>query len=409
MFTVPVTEMSGPGPRPSGRFDFRTRTIDDVGPVDEVDFTATFLAGVPGLLAERGELATRAFRAGGLPAFTVAVDDVAHTWQLDADGRLEVVEGDTGAGPRADLPADWFHDIVLDQRTSVALMVAALPVMARGRIEHLIRWEKTLRALVDGRPAHQPGTIDFVDAAGDPLDLDRSFTLDDDPAELFHFLAQAGFLVIRDVVGADDRVALGREMDSWFAAMSPGDDRSWYAQVGDAQECVRVTNLRRDELEFPFEDRLGPVAALAGSGHRYGGSDLLRKPVGVTEGLSDLPWHRDCELGMHAYRCASLTVGLSITASGADNGQLGMIAGSHRVNVGLLDVDRVDLPKVFLSTEPGDVSVHLSCTLHCATPPQHEERRVTYSSFRLPGDTDELDRKIKAVRDQAGRDTYAPS
>ncbi len=404
-----MAEMSGTRLRASGRFDFRTRTADDVGPIDRADFAATFMAGVPELLADRGELATRAFRASGLPAFTIAVDDVVHTWFVDADNRLAVVEGDTGDGPRADLPADWFADIVLDQRSSVALMVAALPVMARGRIEHLIRWEKTLRALVDGRPPYQAGTVDFLRPDGGPLDLDRSFSLGDDPDEVAHFLAEAGFLVVRDVVGADDRAALSREMDSWFAAMTPGDERSWYAQVGDTRECVRVTNLRRDELEFPFEERLAPIAAIAASGHRYGGSDLLRKPVGVTEGLSDLPWHRDCELGMHAYRCASLTVGLSITASGADNGQLGVIAGSHRVNVGLLDVERIDLPKVFLSTEPGDVTVHLSCTLHCATPPRHAERRVTYSSFRLPGDTDELDRRIKAVRDQAGRDTYAPS
>ena len=392
-----------------GAFDFRTRTADDIATADPDVFAATFLTEVPALLDTRGDLAGRALRAGGLSAFTTAIGDVVATWRRDPDGRLEVIEGDTGDGPRADLPADWFADIVMDQRSAVALMVAALPVMARGRIEHLIRWEKALRALVDGRPAYEPGNVTFVDRQGAPLDLGRSFSRDDDPAELRHFLAEAGFLVIRDVVGADDRDALGREMDAWFAAMSPDDERSWYARVGEVQECVRVTNLRRDELDFPFEDRLAPVAELAGSGHAYGGSDLLRKPVGVTEGLSDLPWHRDCELGMHAYRCASLTVGLSLTPSGADNGQLGAIAGSHRVNVGLLDVDRVDLPQVFLSTEPGDVTVHLSCTLHCATPPRHAERRVTYSSFRLPGDTDDLDRKIKAVRDQAGRDTYAPA
>lgn len=56
---------------------------------------------------------------------------------------------------------------------------------------------------------------------------------------------------------------------------------------------------------------------------------------------------------------------------------------------------------MFLATEPGDVTVHVSCVLHCATPPQRSERRVTHSTFRLPGNTEDLDRKIKAVRDQA--------
>lgn len=386
-------------------FDLRTRSIDDVTPIDGAGFAAL----VPSLLAERGDLAAAAFRSSKLPSFTVAVGDDVRTWRLDAGGALEIVEGDAGDGPRADLPAEWYSDIVNDQRSSVALMVAALPVMARGRIEHLIRWEKALRALVDGRPAYEPGAVGFVDAAGDPLDLHRSFDVGHDPAEFAHFLGQAGYLVVRGVFGPDELRELDREMDSRFAAMSPDDDRAWYARTGDRNECVRVTNLRPDELDFPFAERLTPLLGPVTSERRYRGSDLLRKPVGVTEGISDLPWHRDCELGMHSYRCASVTCGVSVTASGADNGQLGVIAGSHRVNVGLLDVDRIDLPQVFLSTEPGDVTVHLSCALHCATPPQRAERRVTYSGFRLQGDTDELDRKARAVRDQAGRETYAPT
>ena len=389
----------------SESLDVRTRTIDDLAPID----VGEFLGRVPALVDACGPLAADALRASGLTSFTVAVGDVVHTWRLGEAGALEIVVGDVGDGPRADLPAEWFSDIVTDQRSSVALMIATLPVMTRGRIEHLIRWEKALRALVDGRPAYAPGMIDFLDRQGAPLDLDRSFSLDDDPDDVRHFLAQTGCVVLRRIVDRPALADLDREMDSWFAAMSPDDDRSWYAQVGDTQECVRVTNLRRADLQFPFAQLLAPVADRLGSGHTYGGTDLLRKPVGVTEGLSDLPWHRDCELGMHAYRCASVTFGISVTASGDDNGQLGVIAGSHRGNVGLLDVDRVDLPKMFLTTEPGDVTVHLSCALHCATPPRHAERRVTYSSFRLPGDTDELDRKIKAVRDQAGRETYAPT
>ena len=364
---------------------------------------------LPALLAERAPLASAAFRSSGLPSFTVAADDTVHTWRLDRDGVLEVVSGDHGDGPRADLPAEWFSDLVTDQRSAVALMIAGLPVMARGRIEHLIRWEKSLRALVDGRPAWSPGTVDLVDAAGDPLDLHRSFLPDDDPGELAHFLDQAGYLVVREVFTADEIADLDREMTSWFAQMAPADDRSWYARVGDANECVRVTNLGPDQLGFPFADRLGPLVGAAAPAHTYRTSDLLRKPVGATEGISDLPWHRDCELGMHSYRCASITCGISVTPSGADNGQLGVIAGSHRVNVSMLDVGRVDLPEVHLATEPGDVTVHVSCALHCATPPQREERRVTYSTFRLPGDTAELDRKIRAVRDQAGRETYAPT
>jgi len=280
--------------------------------------------------------------------------------------------------------------------------------MTRGRIGHLVRWDLALRALVDGRPAYEPGTIDFTAPDGAPLDLGRSFRIDDDPSELRHFLAEAGFLHLRGVFDPAELVVLDGEITRWLDALAPDDPRAWFATAAGERVCVRATNLALDDVEFPFAERLAPISDLAGVGHRYGGTDLLRKPVGVTEGISDLPWHRDCDPGMHSYRCCSLTVGVSVTPSGADNGQLGAVAGSHRANLTLFDLDRVELPRVFVGTDAGDVTVHLSCTLHCATPPLHSERRVTYSSLRLPVDTAGLEASFRASRDVAARETYAP-
>lgn len=388
-------------------FDLRTRTVADVGPVDPVAFHTL---DVPRFLAERGDLAARAWRTAGLDSIAIVVDGVAHTWRLDVAGGLEVVPGDVDARVRAEMSGEWFADIVNDVRSTVALMISGEDELIRGTIVHLIRWELVLRALTDGRPAYEPGRADFVDRDGTKLDLDRSFAIDDDPADLAHFLDQAGFLHVRSVFTADEMRVLSAEIDRWRDQMTPDDDRAWYGAVGGERVCVRVTNLATDAVEFPHRDRLAPLAAVTGDERRYGGSDLLVKPVGVEEGISDLPWHKDCALGLHSYRCAGLTCGVSVTASGPDNGQLGVVAGSHRVNIALTDLDDdVDLPRVFLTTEPGDVTVHLSCALHCATPPQHRERRVTYSSFRLPGGGGELDEKVRAVRDQAGRDTFAPT
>ena len=387
--------------------DQRTRSANDIvevgAPLFHREVVETASEG-------RRSLAARALVASGLESFAIAVGDDAWTWRLDGSGALEIVDGDDGRGPRANLSPSWFSDIVNNVGTAVSLMIAAVPVMERGRIEHLIRFEPVLRALVDGRQPYEPGTVCFSDADGAPLDLHRSFMLDDDPAEVRHFLREAGFLHVRGVFDDAEMDELSAVMDRWFEVMTPDDHRSWYATVGDHQECVRVTNLGLDDVDFPHAERLAPLAAFAGGDRVYGGSDLLVKPVGVTEGLSDLPWHKDCELGGHTYRCASLTCGVSVTPSGPDNGQLGVVAGSHRVNVTMLDLDRIDLPQVFLTTGRGDVTVHLSCALHCATPPVHSERRVSYSSLRLPGgDTRALDARVKAVRDQAGRDTYAPT
>ena len=315
-----------------------------------------------------------------------------------------------GVRASAQLSPAWFSDIVNDVRSTVALMIDGSDVMARGRIVHLTRWEPVLRALVDGRPAYEPGLIDFTDRDGSPLDLNRSFTLADDPAELAHFLTEAGFLHLRGVFTSDEMDLLSVEIDRWRDRMTPDDERAWYATVDDQQVCVRVTNLSAGDVEFPDAERLAPIAALFGDGHRYRGIDLLVKPVGVSQGISDLPWHKDCALGLHSYRCSGITCGVSVTGSGPDNGHLGVVAGSHRVNMALFDLDDgVDLPQMFLTTEPGDVTVHVSCVLHCATPPLHSERRVTYSSFSLPGGNPELNQVVARVRDQAGRDTYAPS
>ena len=78
-----------------------------------------------------------------------------------------------------------------------------------------------------------------------------------------------------------------------------------------------------------------------------------------------------------------------MTGGGPENGELGVVAGSHRANVALLGVDGLDLPRLPLPTSTGDVTVHCSCTLHMSRPPVSAERRVVYTGFGLaprPGD-----------------------
>jgi hypothetical protein len=62
-----------------------------------------------------------------------------------------------------------------------------------------------------------------------------------------------------------------------------------------------------------------------------------------------------------------------------------VIAGSHRALVwsGIRQPD-LDLPDIPLPTETGDITIHLSCTMHMAQPPVERERRVMYSGFSLP-------------------------
>jgi hypothetical protein len=70
------------------------------------------------------------------------------------------------------------------------------------------------------------------------------------------------------------------------------------------------------------------------------------------------------------------------------------------------------LPVLDLPTGTGDVTVHLSCTLHMAQPPVERERRVMYTGFRLPplrpAAAAEASRRLRDVRETAATTVSQP-
>ena len=178
--------------------------------------------------------------------------------------------------------------------------------------------------------------------------------------------------------------------------------------------CRRSSGAPTATQALVDDDRYLAIGDFARSGHeavregRQGRRvEALFKPLGVKQGISDVPWHKDCSVGRHSYECCTLTVGVSVTGGGPTSGQLRVIAGSHRALVwpSLLDPSGLGLPDVPLPTETGDVTVHLSCTLHMAQPPVEQERRVLYTGFGLPAPDAEAAavarRRIQATREQA--------
>jgi hypothetical protein len=392
----------------ASQFDLRTRSVNDVRRFDIVEFHETE---VPRMIELNGGIAAQSLRNAGLESITIAVGDNAYTWDLDENGALRIQSGDSGRA-RADLTDVWFSDLVGNLRSAVAVLVSGDPVMSRGNIMHLIAWETAMRSLVDGWPSYEPGAISFVNCVGGPLDLTQSFRIDDDPADLMNFLSQAGYLLLKGVFTLEEVEAMNRTVDGLQAAATPEDDQTWFAKVAGQNEpyCVRVNDLPEGALGISMLDRLGGFVALCEANHQFDHIDVLMKPIDVVEGISDLPWHKDCSLGLHSYQCLQIICGISLTASGPDNGQLGVVAGSHRINLSQFGLsDDVDLPQIFISAEPGDVTVHTSCTLHCSTPPIHSPRRVAYSTFMIEGDTTVLEMRLREVRDQAGRGTFTPS
>ncbi len=295
------------------------------------------------------------------------------------------------------LDAAQLDDVVHDQQSMMGLWVGGtLGDTGDGKLGDALNWWLVLRAALDGAPIYTPGSVELTDADGRPLDLDRTFRVGvDDPAEMHEFLVRAGFLHIAGVFRADEMATVSDDMDRAVPQYSQGDGRSWWARTADGTDrLVRMQGFSResDTVAGLLEDRrFLDLAELSGAGHRFARKradnlvEALFKPIGVVAGISDIGWHKDCGIGRHSYNCCGMTVGISVTGAGPTSGQLHALAGSHRALVwsGSLQ-PHLDLPDVPLATEVGDVTIHLSCTMHMAQAPVEQERRVMYSGFSLP-------------------------
>jgi hypothetical protein len=375
--------------------DQRTRTDGPRAPVH----AEAFFAALPDLL-DAHHAALRAGLAWLAPRpLVVEVDGAAWTLATGGDGgdpHVTVTPGHGEAAAHVRLTREQLADLVDDQATFMAWFSGGTLDQPRGRLEDLLDWGLVLRAALDGRTLHAPGSVPLRDRAGGDLDLGRSFSpADDDPAELRHFLAEAGYLHLRGVFTEAEMAELSADMDRAAPTYAPGDGRSWWARTADGTD--RVVRMQGFDHHSPLvtellaDRRFLAIGELPGDGHeaaRPGAAnriEALVKPIGVVEGISDVPWHKDCALGRHSYECCGMTVGISVTGADATSGQLRAVAGSHRTLVWPSFVRRgTGLPEVDLPTGTGDVTVHLSCTLHMAQPPVERERRVLYTSFRLP-------------------------
>ena len=72
----------------------------------------------------------------------------------------------------------------------MTLLAAATLDMPSGDINDFLDWWVVLRSLLDVHAVHTAGDVTFTDRDGGPLDLQRSFRVDDDPAELAYYLAR---------------------------------------------------------------------------------------------------------------------------------------------------------------------------------------------------------------------------
>jgi hypothetical protein len=366
--------------------DVRTRLHKDVRALGRDEVVDGLL---PDAIAVHGDLAGRGVAYKELPAVGLSVDGRGVTLGLSGSA-LALGEGLDDAGVVAVMEADALSDLVQDAQSTMGLAMTARVQLTAGNIADWIGWEPALRALLDGRKVHETGDVTFTDPDGAELDLDRSFTLDDDREEMAHFLEQAGFLHVRNVFDEAEMAAIGADIDEWIARATPDDGDSWWAlDEHGVNQAVRVLNFYDKSAalrDAVHDERYQWIGDLTGDGHRHkGGGEGLVKPLGIVRGLSDLPWHKDCGQGKHSYICNGLTCGISVTGADRTSGALGVIPGSHRANTMATGRDPLlDLRPKMLETNTGDVTVHCSDTLHRAHPPVERPRKVVYSGFGLP-------------------------
>ncbi len=390
--------------------DRRTRRDEDRRYVTAEEFFSELF---PHLAASNGRQVAKGMAAYDARPLAVSVEGRIWTLRLSGQDAIDALEGSADDALLLELTAAQFCDWAQNQMTLNGLMVARELSYSGGSETEISIWDSLWQCLLEGWATTEPG-LQFIKLDGEPLDLARSFGRADDPAEIAHFLREAGFVHLRSWLPVEDMAEICRDMDRALPSYHEGDGRSWWAGLADgARVCVRMQEfvghspaiariLSSDAWEH-MRKILGRDDALLPTPVEGRIIEALIKPVGVVSGPSDLSFHRDCHLGRHAYVCSRMTVGVALTPTGPANGMLRVIAGSHRVALPVeIAKTNPPLPVVALATQPGDLTVHLSCTLHEATAPQLAERRVMYTEIPLMphGGGPGIDTSVGKVRER---------
>ncbi len=410
-------------PQTKGRsfmeLDRRTRLDADLRNIDLDEF---FDCDFKDFSNERRELAARGVRHLGAPNLAVQVGTSA--WTITAGTTLTVARGISDDAALVDLDPSEFSNWVQQQTTFNALQIDGSVRLLRGSKKNLAAWDAAWLSLLEGWPVFDR-SLRFEDRNGAMLNLRNVFTPADSHEDIAHFFREAGFLHLRGWLAPDDMIMIGDEIDRALPLYEEGDGKSWWATVNAGERtCVRLQQfvehspttakiLRSSEwndvrVAVSGSDSLTQAPA---SGNCI---EALLKPLGVVEGVSDIPWHRDCNLGRHAYQCAGIVVGISVDPGTEESGQLRVVAGSHRVCTPPYWVNRdTSLPVVPIVTERGDITLHQSCTLHEAMPPLVRPRRVMYTGFGLPARPEnpaenDRQRELANLRERAHKQQSQP-
>ena len=168
-----------------------------------------------------------------------------------------------------------------------------------------------------------------------------------------------------------------------------GDKLSWWARNGSGEEVLcRVTRAaaRPRLATLPTDARILKLVSLADRplAHRRGegnGVTVIYKNPSISEGLSDLPWHRDCGMGGHSLMCPVLIASTFLTPATPETGELRFLPGSWDRSCGFMEATDRRAPRgACFAAQPGDVSIHYGDVMHAAPPPTRNDLPVYRTS-----------------------------
>jgi ectoine hydroxylase-related dioxygenase (phytanoyl-CoA dioxygenase family) len=333
---------------------------------------------LPELLASGRDALIRGQRLPTL-GISVAGELQSFTYQV-TDSGLCIAPGVAQAEVSVELSHDDWRGMVADLETVPGILYGNRLVSHTGDLMGFARWEPALRALYTGRQLYDPVNFELKDQAGQALDPTTQFETHSDPAQMKRFLEAAGYLLVSQVFDKG-------ELDTFRAAATEmasnaveGDQQSWWGKRAEGENvlCRCLNAGSHPAYEKLYDDpRLEHLAKLLPEGMQHPAPadqdaiTVIFKNFGVSEGLSDLPWHRDCGMGGHATMCPTYVVSIYLYDATPAQGALHFLPGSHRYAYGFSDALPDALPAaVAVGARAGDITVHIGDVMHAAPPPQ---------------------------------------
>jgi ectoine hydroxylase-related dioxygenase (phytanoyl-CoA dioxygenase family) len=350
---------------------------------------------LPALVARHGGLVVADLRGVAPLAFRTD-DGTTFTWRATGRG-VEAVDGDAGGATVVELSERTFSEFLDELLTASGAVRTGRARLARGELAGWQRWEPAIQSLCSGREIYSASVWrTLIDRDGAPLDLHRRFRANDDVERMRQFLDAAGYLHIEAVFTDAEVERYRREVEDARSKTRPGDPFSWWSVNSGGREVVtRINYLGRHSQtlqDLSHDPRLSSFAQLASPemrvcDDRLDGPMVFIKNANVVTGNGDLGWHVDDGIGGHPVMCPLVQAGVQLDHANAENGQLLVLAGSHRYTKHwVVWGEEADLPVVAFDTQPGDLTIHYGDTMHTTPPPTWNGagRRALYYKFAEP-------------------------